>query len=125
MFKTTCGEKYCCNPFHLIPQHVGVFVDHDSYLESFELACEIHTLKQQIAEFVIEEAIKEQDKLDQADIIDDRADLLMNPDTGFGERYQAVMTDLLQGRHSGQLNTNQDGLHRGPADNDENPTDDY
>ena len=39
------GNKYCCNPFHLIPQNVGVFVDHDSYLESFELACELHTLK--------------------------------------------------------------------------------
>ena len=43
--KTTCGNKYCCNPFHLIPQNVGVFVDHDSYLESFELACELHTLR--------------------------------------------------------------------------------
>ena len=20
--KTTCGNKYCCNPFHLIPQHI-------------------------------------------------------------------------------------------------------
>ena len=29
--KTTCGNKYCCNPFHLIPQRVGVFVDQDSY----------------------------------------------------------------------------------------------
>ena len=58
--KTTCGNKYCCNPFHLIPQNVGVFVDHDSYLESFELACEIHTLKQQVAEYTIEEAVKEQ-----------------------------------------------------------------
>ena len=53
--KTTCGNKYCCNPFHLIPQKIGVFVDHDSYLESFELACQLHTLKQQVAEYVIEE----------------------------------------------------------------------
>ena len=56
--KTTCGNKYCCNPFHLIPQNVGVFVDHDSYIDSFELHCELHTLKQQIAEYVIEEALK-------------------------------------------------------------------
>ena len=28
--------SYCCNPFHLIPQNIGVYVDHDSYLESFE-----------------------------------------------------------------------------------------
>ena len=60
--KTTCGNKYCCNPFHLIPQNVGVFVDHDSYLDSFELACELHTLKQQVAEYVIEQAVKEQEK---------------------------------------------------------------
>ena len=39
--KSTCGNKYCCNPFHLIPQNVGVFVDDDSYIESFELAVQI------------------------------------------------------------------------------------
>ena len=61
--KTTCGNKYCCNPFHLIPQKIGVFVDQDSYLESFELACELHTLKQQIAEYNIELAMKEQEKI--------------------------------------------------------------
>ena len=60
--KTTCGNKYCCNPFHLIPQNVGVFVDHDSYLESFELACEY--TKQQVAEYMIEQAVKEQEKVE-------------------------------------------------------------
>ena len=58
--KSTCGNKYCCNPFHLIPQNIGVFVDSDSYLESFELACELHTLKQKIGEWVVEEALKEE-----------------------------------------------------------------
>ena len=123
--KTTCGEKYCCNPFHLIPQHVGVFVDHDSYLESFELACEIHTLKQQIAEFAVEEAMKEQEKLDASAELDAREDLMLNPDTGFGERFEAVMTDILAGRHVVQMNSDQEGLHRSPADNDENPTEEF
>jgi hypothetical protein len=123
--KTTCGEKYCCNPFHLIPQHVGVFVDHDSYLESFELACEIHTLKQQIAEYVLEEALKEQERIDASSELNAREDLMLNPDTGFGERFEAVMTDMLAGRHASQVNIHQEGLHRGPTDNDENPTEEF
>ena len=86
--KTTCGEKYCCNPFHLIPQRVGVFVDQDSYIESFELACQLHTLKQQVAEYMIEEALKEQARMDESQEIDARADLLLNPDTGFAERFE-------------------------------------
>ncbi len=123
--KTTCGNKYCCNPFHLIPQNVGVFVDHDSYLESFEIACELHTLKQQIAEYVLEEALKEQDKLDATAELNAREDLMLNPDTRFGERFEAVITDMLAGRHPAQLNTEHEGLHRGPADNEENPTEEF
>ena len=126
--KTTCGNKYCCNPFHLIPQQIGVFVDHDSYLESFEMACEIHTLKQQVAEYQMELAIKEQEKLDQTAEIELREELLLNPDTHFGERFEAVMVDLLEGRHVGQLSTEDSGLHRGPTDHGEvedDPTKDF
>ena len=78
--KTTCGNKYCCNPFHLIPQNIGVFVDQESYIESFELACELHTLKQQVQEFVIEEAMKEQAKIQDKEEAELRASLLLNPD---------------------------------------------
>ena len=56
-----------------------MFVDHDSYLESFELACELHTLKQEVAEFVMEQAMKEQQRLDHSQEIDERANLLLNP----------------------------------------------
>ena len=123
--KTTCGNKYCCNPFHLIPQHVGVFVDHDSYLESFEIACELHTLKQQIAEYVIEEAMKEQEKIDATAELNAREELFLNPDSGFGDRFEAVMTDMLAGRHASQINSDQEGLHRGATDNEENPTEEF
>ena len=116
--KTTCGEKYCCNPFHLIPQNVGVFVDSDSYMESFELACQLHTLKQQVAEFMIEEALK-QEMQDQSAEIDDRADLVLNPDTEFGDRFEAVMTDLLKGQHITQTEPKDPGKYRKPADNTE------
>ena len=116
--KTTCGEKYCCNPFHLIPQNVGVFVDQDSYMESFELACQLHTLKQQVAEFMIEEALK-QEMLDQSNEIDDRADLILNPNTEFGDRFEAVMTDLLQGKHITQTEPEQPGMYRKPTEDTE------
>jgi hypothetical protein len=124
--KTTCGNKYCCNPFHLIPQNVGVFVDQDSYTDSFELACQLHTLKQQVGEFIIEEALKEQAKEDQSAEIDARAELLLNPDTEFDERFQAVMSDILNERHTSQLEVDQPGLYRAPTDHgedEENPTD--
>ena len=117
--KSTCGNKYCCNPFHLIPQHVGVFVDQDSYMESFELACQLHTLKQQVGEYMIEQALKEQARLDETEAIDSRADLLLNPETGFAERFDAVMTDMLAGRHISQTEPSEPGLFRKPADTDE------
>lgn len=126
--KSTCGNKYCCNPFHLIPQNIGVFVDHDSYIESFEIACEIHSLKQGVAEYIMEEALKEQEKIDQNELIETREDLILNPETEFTDRYEAVMIDLLEGRHVVQLNSESEGLHRGPTDNDEsddNPTNDF
>lgn len=125
--KTTCGNKYCCNPFHIIPQNVGVFVDTGNYTESFELACELHTLKQQIAEFVLEEAIKEQEKQDQSDIIDARSDLLLNPETEFSERFEATVLDMLGGTHVSQTKPEHSGLYRKPIDNEdeENSTEDY
>lgn len=125
--KTTCGNKYCCNPFHLIPQHVGVFVDQDSYLESFELQCQLHNLKQQVQEYLIETALAEQEKIDKATEIDARAALTINPDTDFGERFEAVMTDLLQGRHITQTEPDDPGLYREVADNEDEdePTQDF
>ena len=125
--KTTCGNKYCCNPFHLIPQRVGVFVDQDSYLESFELACQLHTLKQQVAEFVVEEALKEQQKIMDEEAVNQRNALLFNPDTEYTERFEAVMTDFLAGRNASQLHPEGLDLFNEPIDNEdtENPTKDF
>lgn len=104
--KSTCGNKYCCNPFHLIPQNIGVFVDHDSYLESFELQCQLHTLRQRVAEYVVEEALKEQQKeIDQMEK-EARSDLIFAPDSTFADRVDAVITDMMAGRHSSQLDPN-------------------
>ena len=123
--KTTCGNKYCCNPFHIIPQKIGVFVDHDSYAESFELQCQLHTLKQRVAEYVIEEAMKEQEKQFQQEELDERANLIFDPDSHFSNKFEAVIEDMLAGRHPSQSSiSNPDSLNK-PTDNEENATDDY
>ena len=116
--KTTCGNKYCCNPFHLIPQNIGVFVDQDSYMESFELACQLHTLKQQVAEYMIEQALKEQERMDMSEEIDAHADLTLNPNAPFADKFEAVMTDILSGKHITQTEPLDPGLYRKPAEND-------
>ncbi len=123
--KTTCGNKYCCNPFHLIPQKIGVFVDDDSYAESFELQCQLHTLKQQIAEYNVELALAAQEKLIDQEELDERANLIFQPDSEFSERFEAVIEDMLAGRHSSQSNIiNPDTLKK-PTDIDENSTDEF
>ena len=123
--KTTCGNKYCCNPFHIIPQKIGVFVDHDSYAESFELQCQLHTLKQRVAEYVVEQAMKEQEKLFEQEELDERANLIFDPDSHFANKFEAVIEDMLAGRHSSQSSLpNPDSLKK-PTDNEENATDDY
>lgn len=118
--KTTCGNKYCCNPFHLIPQKIGVFVNQDSYLESFELSCELHSLKQQVAEYVLEEAVKEEEKRASEAEMQARSELLFEPTTDFADRWQAVVGDILLNRHPSQLNINQK-----PEEDDENTTDNF
>ena len=122
--KTTCGNKFCCNPMHLIPQKIGVFVDNDTYLDSFELACQIYALKQQVADFVMEEAIKESEKLDQTQEIAERTQLLFDETAQFDSRYEAVLTDILEGRHITQVGLNDPGLFIKPPEDtgDEEPT---
>ena len=123
--KPICGNRFCCNPFHLIPQKIGVFVDQDSYIESFELACQLHTLKQQVAEYVLEEALKAEAIIDQSAEIDERASMLLNPDTSYAERFEAAIQDMLLGRHISQTERDTPGLQRKPNDDEENPTSDY
>jgi len=123
--KTTCGNKYCCNPFHIIPQKIGVFVDHDSYAESFELQCQLHTLKQRVAEYVIEEAMKEQEKQFQQEELDERANLIFDPDSHFANKFEAVIEDMLAGRHPSQSSLPNPSSLNKPTDNEENSTDDY
>ena len=115
--KTTCGNRYCCNPFHLIPQNVGVFVDDTSYQESFELAVEIHTLKQQVQEFVIQEMLEQEKR--QAIIDGDELDgfeaVMLGG--GFAERVEAASQAMLKGMHISQTEPTDPGRLREPTDN--------
>ena len=122
--KTICGNKYCCNPFHLIPQKIGVFVDQDSYLESFELACQIHTLKQQIAEYEMEQALKEQEAALSQEEIENHANLMFTPDSHFQDRFEAVIEEMLMGRNSSQIN-NPLKPNKSSDESDNETTDDY
>ena len=70
---------------------------------------------------MIEEALKEQARMDESEEIDARADLLLNPNTGYAERFDAVMTDILAGRHISQTEPTDPGKYRKPSDNEEPP----
>jgi len=97
-------------------------------MDSFELACQLHTLKQQIQEYVMEEALKEQAKMDESSAIDARSALLLDPLTDFGARFEAVMTDMAAGNHISQVKPSDPGKYRAPTDNeenDDNPTEEF
>tara|TARA_B100001758_G_scaffold233242_1_gene231265 strand:- start:407 stop:691 length:285 start_codon:yes stop_codon:yes gene_type:complete len=91
-------------------------------MESFELACELHTLKQQIAEYNIELAMKEQEKIIAAAELQERTDLMFDPDVGFADKFEATMQDLLAGRHTSQSNVPNPDSFKEATDNEENST---
>ena len=55
----------------------------------------------------------------------ERADMLFDPTTEFDERFTAVLTDMLAGKHVNQLGPDGPGLFDGPVDNDDNPTSEF
>ena len=76
-----------------------------------------YILLQQVQEFVIEEAMKEQPRYRQSRSW--RASLMLNPDIGFAERYEAVMTDMLAGRHVNQITPDEASAFKDLIDNEE------
>ena len=54
-----------------------------------------------------------------------REDLLLTPNTDFDERFEAVMIDMMNGRHSTQIDSSGTGLNDKPEEHetdDDNPT---
>ena len=112
-------------------QHISVsssVCGADGRQQPSELACQLHTLRQQVAEYVIEEALKEEQKNDNTEEIEARAALLLDPSTAFADRFEAVMNDMLSGTHISQTEPSDPGLFRAPTDieeNDSNPTEEH
>jgi len=76
----------------------------------------------------MEEALKEQEKAMNAEELSAREALILDPNSLYGDKFEAVMLDLLAGNHPSQASTLDPDLHHGPTDNgedDENPTSDY
>ena len=61
--------------------------------------------------------MKESERIDASEEIDARAELLLNPNTGFTERFEAVISDMLNGQHITQTEPDEPGLYRAPDDN--------
>ena len=76
----------------------------------------------------MEQAIKEQERLDEAEGLAGRDDLILNPETMFDERFQAVMVDMLKGNHISQTKPETPGLYQGPEQHEtdeDDPTSDF
>ena len=76
---------------------------------------------------LVKEALKAQAKLEEQEEFDERAAMLFNPDTKFSERFEAVMVDMLSGKHASQIDADGEDLLNHPIDNgeDENPTHEF
>ncbi len=71
---------------------------------------------------------KEQEKLVKAEGIQEREHLTLNPNSMFDERFEAVMVDMLAGRHISQTKPQSPGLFELPEDHetgDDDPTSDF
>ena len=74
----------------------------------------------------MEEAMKESmQQMNQSAMIEARADMMISPLTNFSDRFEAVMTDMLESRHSTQIEPDDPGMYRETIDNndDEDPQD--
>jgi hypothetical protein len=69
--------------------------------------------------------MKEEQRLDETEEIEARAAMLLNPDSLFGERFEAVLTDMLKGQHISQTEPDEPGLYRAPTDNEEEEEGEY
>ena len=67
---------------------------------------------------LMEEAMKEREKEDQSPEIDMRTNLILDPDTPFGEKFEAVVTDMLKGKHISTAEPDDPGLYRKPAEDE-------
>ena len=76
----------------------------------------------------MEEALKQQEKELEDEDLAAREALILDPNSLYSDKFEAVMLDLLSGNHPSQASSSDSDLHKGPTDHgedDENPTSDY
>ena len=77
---------------------------------------------------MVEQAVKEQEKIEASLAGTGREQMLLDPNTMFGDRFEAVMTDLLAQQHVSQIDPTGTGLFDQPEDHetkDDDPTSDF
>ena len=69
--------------------------------------------------------MKEQENKFEQEELDERANLIFDPDSHFATKFEAVIEDMLNGRHTSQSSVPNPKSLEQPTDNEENATDDY
>ena len=67
--------------------------------------------------------MEEQEKMISQEELMERTNILFDPDSGFADKFEATMKDLLEGRHPSQANIPNPESLKEPTDNEENSTD--
>ena len=109
--KSLCGNRYCCNPYHLTPVNIGVCLD-SSNVDDFELASDVLRLRQEVMgwQAMKDQAAQNLDLSKEAEelIIDPVPTEITEPKTGMvisndsqhAQNILRVMDELLGGHHT-------------------------
>ena len=109
--KALCGNRYCCNPYHLTPVDIGVHLSSDN-VDAFELATDVTRLRQQVtayrAEMQEREILKQMEDLElvdpvPTDLIEEQGDKIISFDSQHEENIAKVVAELMQGDHHSSL----------------------
>ena len=104
--KSLCGNRYCCNPYHLTPVHIGVCLD-SSNVDDFELASDVMRLRQEVMGW---QAMKEHEMSKEVsdllvdpvptDLVETKPGLVISNDSQHAQNILKVMEELLEGNHT-------------------------
>ena len=107
--KSLCGNRYCCNPYHLTPTRIGVCLD-ASNVDEFELAADCVRLKQEVMGYMAEIEEKQivqkiDDMVDPVptDLVEKKGTIYLSNDSQHAQNLNKVMEELLQGNHTSSL----------------------
>jgi hypothetical protein len=107
--KSLCGNRYCCNPYHLTPTKIGVCLD-SSNVDEFELQADVLRLKQEVMGYklTLEEREIERNIDDMVDpipteLVEKEGSMYISNDSQHAKNLSKVVEELLHGNHSSSL----------------------